>query len=344
MFKIVEWQEIENNFFDGMLIIGNGASIAIDSRFSYTSLVDYAKSNNLLSSDIETLFKSFDTNDFELILRIVWQAAQVNKSLQIEDNKTYQAYLNIRNALIETVRAIHPSYEEVEPHLPYIHDFIRNFRRIFSLNYDLIVYWAIMYGNDHDLEYKFKDCFVNGEFEDNWKKFQRPYHGKKSRLVFYPHGSLIFGKTLVEREIKVSTVGDSNLLDSILDAWRSEKVIPLFVSEGTAKQKINSIKSSGYLHTVYREAFQSGLKEKYIIYGWGLGEQDLHILDNLNRYSFPHAMEFAVSVYGNDQAYCNKIFEILSRKFHNSKITFFKSNSPGCWNNPRAQIYNQNLG
>lgn len=335
MIEIHEWEKIQYLFWDATLILGNGASIAIDPRFSYSSLIEHAKNNNFLDNDINDLFNFLDTNDFELVLRLVWQAAKVNKSFGIEENKTYKAYINLRNALIKTVQSIHPSYEKVQPHLPDIHNFIRNFSHIFTLNYDLILYWAIMYGNENDDLYVFKDCFIDGEFRGDWRFLRADYYGRKSRLVFYPHGSLLLGRNIVEKEHKISTYGMSRLLDRILDTWESEDVIPLFVSEGTSRQKVNAIKHSNYLNTIYREAL-GGVRGRIVIYGWGLGDQDLHILNSLKRYAFGRFM-FAVSVYGNDQAFCNRIEELLKREFHKCDVYFFNSNSSGCWNNASSE-------
>ncbi|WP_336957500.1 DUF4917 family protein [Acinetobacter johnsonii] len=333
--KIYKWGEIQNKFYGSQLILGNGSSIAIDSRFSYSSLLEHAKKHNHLNNDINELFNFFDTKDFELILRLVWQAAKVNKSLRIEDNKTYNAYINLRNALIQTVRAIHPSYEEVLHHLPIIHNFIRSFSVIHTLNYDLILYWAMMYGNDNDDVFMFKDCFIHGEFKENWRSLTGNYYGKSSILVFYPHGSLLLGRNVVENEIKIYRYGDGGILNTILDAWESEEVVPLFVSEGTPKQKVNAIKNSNYLNTIYREVL-GRFSRKIVIYGWGFGEQDMHILQALKQHSMFY-MSFAISVFGDDQAFCNRVEDLLRRNFYRCEVYFFDSQSSGCWNNPISE-------
>lgn len=336
MIKIHEWEAIQDDFYDGKLILGNGSSIAIDTKFSYSSLLEHAKDNNHINDDINELFKFFNTNDFELILRLVWQAAKVNESFKIKDDKTYNAYINLRNALITSVRSIHPSHDEVLPHLPSIHNFIRSFRYIYTLNYDLILYWAIMYANEHDDYFFFKDCFISGEFRSDWEYLKSNYLGRRSILVFYPHGNLLLARNIVEKEFKISKIGNNDLLDTILTAWESEEAIPLFVSEGTSQQKINAIKKSNYLNTIYRETL-GGETRKIVIYGWGLGDQDIHILHALKKYSV-FAYIFGISVYGNDQVFCNRVEELLKREFYNCKVYFFNSQSAGCWNNPKSDV------
>lgn len=332
MIEIYKWENIQHYFRDAKLILGNGSSIAIDKKFSYSSLIKHAESNNYLNDDIKELFNFFKTEDFEFILRIVWQAAKVNKTLRIEDDKTYTAYLNLRDSLIKTVRSIHPSYEEVLPHLPIIHKFIRNFRYIYTLNYDLILYWAIMYGNEKDDSYFFKDCFIRGEFRNNWEYLKQNYQGRKSIFVFYPHGSLLLARNINEKEYKISKRDDmSDLLNTILTVWESEEAIPLFVSEGTKDQKVNAIKNSNYLHTIFRETL-GGYTKCIVIYGWSFDDRDIHILHALKRHHQHYI--FGVSVYNNDQDFCNRVNKLLKQVFYNCKVYFFDSQSAGCWNNP----------
>lgn len=208
--------------------------------FWYDSLLERARDRGLLTEDVRRLFQSFDTSDFELVLRLVWQASNVNQSLQIRDERTREAYLDVREALIEAVRDVHPEYEDVSAHLPSMCGFLRQFGTVLCLNYDLLVYWTMMHGLSMQDGHLFKDCFVNGRFDDDWGRFRRTYRERANTLVFYPHGSLALCRDDVENKFKIHNAGDG-LLDAILQEWRSEMVVPLFVSEGTSQQKISSI-------------------------------------------------------------------------------------------------------
>lgn len=332
---IHDWLSIAPQFRGGSLILGNGASIAVDRRFSYPSLIEYARDNQLLTEDVHQLFSFFDTADFELVLRLVWQASNVNRSLHIFDERTHQAYLRVRDCLIESVRNIHPEYQEILPHLPSIYDFLKDFRTVISLSYDLIVYWTIMYGQSIVDHHSLKDCFINGDFCNNWKILRQPiYRARSTTLVFYPHGSLVLCRDKVESEFKIYGNG-LNLLHAILRKWETELVVPLFVSEGSSQQKINSIQSSNYLNIVYREVL-TNLEDSLVIYGWGLGEQDSYILKQI---ALAGIRKVAISVYGNDQAYCNRVSELIYRTLgQRTEVIFFHSNSPGCWNNTEDNI------
>lgn len=329
-FRINNWLEIANNYYGGSLLLGNGASMAIDSRFGYSSIIAHARDHGLLTNDIRQLFDFFKTEDFELVLRLVWQASNVNRSLRIPDERTHAAYVRVRECLIQSVRDIHPEYHEISGDLPAIYNFTKRFRTIISLNYDLIIYWAIMYGTRIHDNHLLKDCFVNGQFYENWRILREPlYYRAFTTLVFYPHGSLVLCRNNVEAEFKINSQ-DYDLLETVLQTWQSEQFVPLFVSEGTSQQKINSIQNSNYLNTVYREVLTS-LEDSLVIYGWGLWLQDEYILQ---RIASSGIRKIAVSVYRNDQFYCNRVFNTITKILGpNVQVDFFNSESPNCWNN-----------
>lgn len=328
-YAIRQWLDIASNY-RGTAILGNGASIAVSPSFSYESLLGEASSSKLMASDVEQLFTFFKTTDFELILRIVWQASNVNRSLSIEDSRTRKAYLGVRECLIQSVQAIHPEFDQVREHLPAIYQFLKHFDTVASLNYDLIVYWALMHGYEQDDEHAIKDCFgAGGLFQDDWRRLRAPIRGQRSTtLVFYPHGNLSLCRDSVEQEFKIHS-NDAGLLQSILTRWRSEEVVPLFVSEGISEQKVAAIKNSYYLSTVYREVLRCE-RETLVIYGWGLGEQDIHLLRRMRDTGIRRV---AVSVYGGDQIYCNRVFPIIRDALGAVLVEFFDSQSIGCWNN-----------
>lgn len=328
-FTIHPWFELAQRY-EGTILLGNGASIAVSPRFAYRSLLDHVRQRESLAEDARRLFDFFETKDFELILRIVWQATNVNKSLQIQDDRTHEAYVRIRECLIQAVREVHPEHNEINEQLPLMYQFLKRFDTVISLNYDLIVYWVMAYGLDIPDRHKFKDCFLaGGLFEQDWQRLRAPYGDEQSNtLVFYPHGSLVLCRNSVEQEQKIHMQG-ADLLESILERWQSEEVVPLFVSEGTHEQKVNSIQSSFYLSTVYREVLAEP-RESLVILGWGMGEHDVHLL---KRMAGSGINRVAVSVFEKDQAYCNRVNWLIKEHLgHDTFVEFFDSETPGCWN------------
>ena len=161
-YEIKNWNDISAHYINGSLIIGNGASIALHNKFAFSSLKEVAEQNDLFSNDISKLFTEFDTCDFELILRLVWHAKLVNKNLGIIDHKIDSAYKNIKNSLIEVVKEVHCEHANIVDKLHQLYQFTKQFKTIVSLNYDLILYWILMYGNRERDGHKFKDCFQGG--------------------------------------------------------------------------------------------------------------------------------------------------------------------------------------
>ncbi|MBF8164737.1 DUF4917 family protein [Pseudomonas yangonensis] len=324
-YEIRDWEEIAGDFERGTVLVGNGASIAVDRNFGYDALLQEARRRGLLTAQVEDLFRSFDTNDFELALRLVWHATMVNSALQIPDGVTRQVYQEIRHALIETVRAVHPAHANVAARLPSMYRFLKQFRTVLSLNYDLLVYWTMTYGLDVQDQHRFKDCFLDGSFDDDWGRFRRNAGERANTLVFYPHGNLALYRDVLDREGKIHDRG-AGLLGAILHAWSSGNFIPLFVSEGTSAQKLSAIQNSYYLSTVYREVIPS-LEGALAILGWGMGAQEAHLLQRLSK---SNVARVACSVYQRNQQFCEDAFRTLREHLGEEiEVVFFDSASAG---------------
>jgi hypothetical protein len=201
---------------------------------------------------------------------------------------------------------------------------MKSFKKVVSLNYDLIVYWAAMLGNrsDHSL---FKDCF-NGE-----RKFGS-WRDKVGTLFFYPHGNLVLRRSNFSGAKKIVTGDSSQLLDSILDKWVRKDLAPAFVCEGTKESKEQSISSCDYLEKVFYEVLPN-LEQNLVIYGWAMAEQDAHLVEQIKK-SQPEIV--AVSVYQNDEVFMGRVKKQL-KDIGVNKVIFFDSESAGAWNQPSTE-------
>jgi len=328
MTKIHQWNDIKDSFTDGLLL-GNGSSMAIHPDFGYGSLFEAAQENGHLTAPVAAVFDAFGVNDFELVLRRLWQAKVVNFTLDVPAGPVEEAYLQVRTALIATVRDVHITHEDALTHLKPIYTFMHTFKTVVSLNYDLLVYWAVMQSRG-DLGNWLKDCFgKGGAFPDEWEYMRRPYYAAGATLVFYPHGNLVLARDFDESERKISTGGFQDLLGQILDEWESGKAVPLFVCDGTSEQKVKSISGSSYLQRVYREVLPA-MGDSLVIYGWAMGEQEAHILQKLKQ---GRPQRIAVSVYQGNEQYMRHVADKL-QEANLPEPVFFDSASPGCWHNP----------
>jgi hypothetical protein len=355
MCQIYEWNEISDEFTDG-LILGNGSSIAIDNRFWYKSLLEEARNQELIGSDVSQIFEHLKTSDFELVLRMLWHSSKINEYLDIQDQRSIEAYKSVREALIKVVREHHvePNINGLDEKLNKASSFMKKFQTVISLNYDLLVYWSIIKSNDFEKNkseandrHKFKDCFVeNGSnFSDNWSKLRKPLNGyKETTIVAYPHGNLTLATKIDGTESKISRLSDKdNLLESIFQKWNKGELIPLFVSEGTKEQKLSSIRRSHYLSTVYDEIIPD-IQESVVFFGWSIGKNDFHILDSLCK-SGIKKFAFSVNNQLSEDVLKEEYYTRLNRlnefsEKHKDKhqvlgktveLKLFNRASAGCW-------------
>lgn len=349
--ELFDWQDISDKF-KGTLVLGNGASVAVHDKFYYSSLKEEARERGFLSApgdkdtpdanaaglvDAAGVFELLETDDFEVVLNLLWHGRYVNERLSIDEQNTEVAYELVRDALIKTVQAVHCERYQIEEHLEAIYKFMGRFGIVLSLNYDLIVYWALLEGIGPNPD-RFKDCFMwDRTFDTNWAR----HLSSQSTLVFYPHGNLLLTTNLLKGERKVFAEGNY-LSDQIGNTWKGGRT-PLFVSEGRPEDKEDKIKNSGYLKTVYGEVM-GNLDDTVVIYGWGFSykeKKDTHLLERL----FQKKKEkVAVSVYlprfkGDDEAlelHCSTVKADIRKAAARSdfgcpEILFFDAESEGCW-------------
>lgn len=320
------------------IILGNGASIAIHQGFSYQSLRDVASKNGRLAT-AAPIFDEFKTADFEHVLLACWYADRVNRAMKVPSTNISVAYVEVREALIEAVHGVHPMYTDISGDLQRVGKFASRFHTVVSLNYDLILYWAMMKLNENKRNW-FKDAFCGGNFETNWEYLRSPYIGNDgATLVFYPHGSLSLAHDYLGNELKIVSSTDTarDLLDAITKQWRSGRYVPVFVSEGTSKEKIAAIRRSRYLMNVYEKVLPT-VGEGVVVYGWSFDVRDKHVLDAMAGSASP-PKRLAVSVFTrqpevDQQKFCNHVRNMVEQSLLDADVTFFDSQSPGCWNNP----------
>tara|TARA_R110001583_G_scaffold195148_1_gene369696 strand:- start:8216 stop:9268 length:1053 start_codon:yes stop_codon:yes gene_type:complete len=344
--EIVKWRDIKDDFKDALLV-GNGGSIALSPNFSYSSLYSYAVKNKLLEEDAKDVFEKFQKKyrDFERVLFSLWQADYINERFdveKIEREKVRNGYVKVRRSLINAVKDVHPNHDEIATTLKNVGEFVNHFSNVFSLNYDLTLYWASIQENSIEsnrfndgfnkmVRYNSKQTTDTFAFDVDDNKLKKA--NNKTSNVYYPHGNLLIYQTRATKEEK-KIAANENALKTITEFWAKNDGNPLFVCEGTSESKLKSISSSKYLSHVYHEELPRG-GDNLTIYGWGIGEQDSHILSQLALGSYQN---IAVSIRVGDKNNRKLDQEILDIRqkleviTHQTNIVFFDSASSGCWN------------
>ncbi|GAA3268839.1 hypothetical protein GCM10020258_40740 [Sphingomonas yabuuchiae] len=125
---------------DRALLIGNGFSAEY---FSYSNLLD--KSGLVAGSPIRTLFDALRTVDFEAVVRALEGAVLVERAYghAAHADEIEADAQKVREALVQAVNSTHPAHRE-DLGLKYASSsaFLSNFQTVFSLNYDLLLYWV----------------------------------------------------------------------------------------------------------------------------------------------------------------------------------------------------------
>ena len=327
-FEIEDWSAVKARAKWNTLLLGNGASISIDSRFNYRSLYERAKEAGRLTA-MQRVFESFETVDFELVLQACLHASRVNAALGLPDSEITSAYRKIRDALIETVHDVHPRQHEVDlAKLDAAAAFVSNFARVVTLNYDLTLYWVLMrLINTTNGALDVRDAFLPGGFAPD--KIE-----ENALMFFYPHGALFLVRDLLGRESKLLRSEDTDLLETIAIKCNGGEHSPVFVSEGTSVAKRHAIGRSAYLSYVYEKVLPD--LGNTVAYGLSFDLKDDHILQAMSN-SPPQHM--AVSVFSgataaDQQEYCQRVVNQIDRRCPRTRITFFRSDGPGCWCNP----------
>jgi hypothetical protein len=298
------WGKIAPEFTD-LLIVGNGASIAISENFKYKNLYDYGKIHSIFSESEQAIFDKFEKHsDFERVLFRLWQADFINDKFGItneERQKVRQGYINVRRALINTVKSVHPEAADVYRGLMRISKFIGHFKTTVSLNYDLLLDWSAEILKQGGI--KIEDGFsLEGtkKPDDAVKRYLFDAGGlsDEAKKFFHLHGSLALYQTaarLEEKKLKPE-ISNKRFFGELTSYWAKGDRHPLFVSEGRSENKLEAINSSRYLSHVYHRVLPAS-GPTLTIYGWSMSEQDQHVIDKLKDGNFRKA---AVSVYRRD--------------------------------------------
>lgn len=291
-----DWSDIQDGFEDCGLLIGNGASCAVWDKFKYVSLFEKAQSTDApyrLSSKDISVFEAMETKDFERVLAALWTTKTVCKALN-QDSQTIREirkrYKRIQRALIETINAVHVPWIHVsEEVLPKIHNAVLPYSSIYSTNYDLLLYWAIMTENPPI----FKDYFwADGSYFDIANTNLRD----ERRRILYLHGALHLVTLPFGSGTRKLTAATHNLLDQFGRSLDSGET-PLFVTEGNSNDKLASIRNSDYLLFAYEQF--ANHEGNLVIFGHSLGDSDTHLIDAMKDWK-AEDHKLAVSIYERD--------------------------------------------
>jgi hypothetical protein len=263
------------------IIIGNGFGISFDRAFgkecfSWKNLLDLCE----IGTDSPLYRLLHECNlDFELAHQKLNNAISVFREYSEPEEKIsffLQQIDFLREQLVVAVSSSHPNSfvnvsSEDERKIVNCRRFLKQFNEIYSLNYDLLLYWLRCYKQS----YIGRDSFCNSS--------------EHSDLVFspdddsnflFPHGALFLNRNGISATKVRSSQYDPIL--AVVECNISDGVFPMIVSEGTGAQKQEVIKGNKYLDYCFSRLQQ--VEGTVFTFGCSFMEgKDEHIIQQLLR-------------------------------------------------------------
>ncbi len=275
------------------LLLGNGFSMSYNvDRFSFTSLLESAVDAGLIerTSPIYAIFKEFETKDFEEVVKLLETSVQVLKTYSAISQEDEKAILedsqSLKNYLVDVITNNHPEKITDIPDEEFFNSasFIKDYNKVYTLNYDLLLYWTTIKLKSYLEDKSIEDCTLKTTdgFYDPYE-YSTDYvvfgNDGASQEVYFLHGALhIFDNkseiikntySRTERTLKEQTLENLN-----------KDIYPVFVSEGTSEQKKAKIIHNAYLNHCYKSLGSIGAKRKdtsLVLFGTLLKRNDTHI-------------------------------------------------------------------
>ena len=285
------------------VLLGNGFSRACrDDIFAYSALFDRADFNTL-SPLAREAFGVLGTTDFEVVMRALRDSARLIQiyAPELPDiaDRMREDAAGLREVLVRAIAENHPDYPAIIDSHQYAacRRFLAHFKHIYTLNYDLLLYWALM-NDEHPPHIGCDDGFRTPEEGEQDYVTWEP--GRHDQNIHYLHGALhIFdGGTEVQKYTWAKT--GIRLIDQIRGALSNE-LYPLFVAEGTTAQKFARIRHSDFLSKAYR-SFQE-IQGTLFIYGHAMSPNDEHIIKLIQR---GKVKQLFVGIYGDEDSIGNQ--------------------------------------
>lgn len=322
------------------ILLGNGFSIACrPDVFRYDKLFEQADFTRL-SPSAKNAFAALGTMDFERVIKALRDTTALANAYGVSPKIIEQIEQDadgLKELLVETIAKNHPERPSE------IHDtefvacraFLDNFNMIYTLNYDLLLYWTKMH-TEQGVALTSDDGFRTSQ-DDIEDGFQSDYvvweagqsHGQN---IWFLHGALhVFDSGTEIMKYTWNRTG-VRLIEQIRNALKHD-LFPVFVSEGTSNEKLERIRHIDYLAKAFR-SFQE-ISGCLFIHGHSLAPNDEHFLKLIERGRLSHVF---VGLYGKPDSKLNKGIiaraNLMATNRSNGKslkVDFYDSESAHVW-------------
>ena len=298
------------------LLLGNGFSA---SYCGYKNLLE--KSGLAENAPARVLFDRLDTVNFERVVKAPEDASIVEAAYGHGDQS--QALIAdavlVREALVNAVRVTHPTHrDKIKDVIPSCIEFLTPFSKIFTLNYDLLLYWVILNTK------QFGDGFY---YATDANGYRGPFQEDPRLNVYNIHGGLhLFHRE--DGEIEKRLAGADGIIDAIAQTITVSKRLPVYVAEGTSLAKLDRIKSVAYLNHCYQQLKVSS--GHFFVFGHSADDTDAHIYSALFNSKITH-LYFCVYDTGKLAELDGRLSHYKKSNNSNVDYTFVESETVGVW-------------
>jgi Domain of unknown function (DUF4917) len=316
--------------------LGNGFSIACrPDIFVYGKLFEQADFSTL-SPSAQKAFEALDTQDFEKVIKAIRDAYLILKAYDGVPSKLLTTLQEdaegLKELLVQTIASSHPEWPGEIHDYEYAacREFLANFNTIYTLSYDLLLYWAQMHTEDG----------ADPTSDDGFRKSEDDYEAdyvtwesgnSHNQTMWFLHGALhLFDAgTEIQKYTWVNT--GVRLIEQIRDALKRD-YFPIFVAEGTSDEKLIRIKHNDYLAKAYRSFTEIG--GALFIYGHSLAENDEHFLKKIEKGKLS---QLYVGIYGDPDSASNQAIVKRANRMTTARrrtplsVAFFDAASAKVW-------------
>lgn len=331
----------QNSAYKGLnVLLANGFSIdCCKDIFTYKSLFENAD----FSETLQKVFSQTGTNDFEKIIKMLQETSQICEIYNLDETISQQLLDDaekVKNELIKVISNKHPEHQHKikDSQFCSAYKFLSNFENIYTLNYDMLLYWTLMFKERSEYilkSLKIKDIGYMDGFGRLLDNEDLTWYKTKKQNIFYLHGALhLFDDNY--NIVKAETTSDENLLDVIKKRLDNNQY-PLIVAEGTSKEKLNKISHNKYLQNAIDQLRY--IKGNLFVHGHSLDENDKHIIDIIN--NAWSLKQIFISVFDPE-----KNFEEMQQKSltlfvdgqkHPKKIFLYDAQSANVWSSIKEE-------
>jgi hypothetical protein len=319
-------------------LLGNGFSRALkDDIFAYDALFKRADFSGL-SPSARKAFDVLRTTDFEVVMRALRDSAAL-ASLYAASHPDVAKMMaqdaeGLRDLLAETIAKNHPDrpYDIDDEAYKKCRQFLSHFNgNIFSLNYDLLLYWTLMQTELAPPTLDADDGFRQPEDGPAEYVVWDPSDAFQQN-IFYLHGALhLFDAGATLQKMTYSNTGEP-LVEQIRRAL-NKGFFPAIVSEGTSAEKVTKIMHSAYLGRGLRSF--GNVTGSLFTFGFAMSENDEHWLKRIGKGKIGL---LAVGLYGDPDSDANAAIRHRAESLRATRrgrngldVVFYDAKSAAVW-------------